>query len=276
MAAISTWSTTAASNNQAAPDGAPEGWLPATVNAWARETMASVRTWYEDSEWVDFGHTLTFIGGTQFSTASGDGDTTAIYHVNRRIKAETTAGTIYGRVTASSHSTVTTVTAAWDSGALDSGLSAASVGAVSADNLSIDAAAVDRLAAVAGIASGTLQLFQQTAAPTGWTKQVTHNDKALRLVTGSVSTGGASAFTAVFGSGKSTANHTLSTSQIPAHTHTSPWVTGGPVEDGGGSAASIPQAGTGPASGSAGGGGGHSHTLTMDLQYVDLIIASKD
>ena len=33
------------------------------------------------------------------------------------------------------------------------------------------------------IPSGTSMLFQQTAAPTGWTKQTTHNDKAIRLQT---------------------------------------------------------------------------------------------
>jgi hypothetical protein len=32
------------------------------------------------------------------------------------------------------------------------------------------------------LTAGTLMLFQQTAAPTGWTKQTTHNDKALRVV----------------------------------------------------------------------------------------------
>ena len=35
-------------------------------------------------------------------------------------------------------------------------------------------------------ASGTTMLFQQSTAPTGWTKQTTHNDKALRVVTGTV------------------------------------------------------------------------------------------
>jgi hypothetical protein len=37
-------------------------------------------------------------------------------------------------------------------------------------------------------------LFQQTAAPTGWTKDTTHNDKALRLTSGTVGTGGSVAF----------------------------------------------------------------------------------
>ncbi len=43
----------------------------------------------------------------------------------------------------------------------------------------------------------TISLFQQTTAPSGWTKGATHNDKALRVVTGSVSTGGSTAFSSV-------------------------------------------------------------------------------
>ena len=41
---------------------------------------------------------------------------------------------------------------------------------------------------------GTQMLFQQTAAPVGWTKQTTHNDKALRVVSGTASSGGSVAF----------------------------------------------------------------------------------
>jgi hypothetical protein len=37
-------------------------------------------------------------------------------------------------------------------------------------------------AASSAFTTGTLMLFQQTAAPTGWTKHTTHNDKALRVV----------------------------------------------------------------------------------------------
>ena len=43
-------------------------------------------------------------------------------------------------------------------------------------------------------ASGTKMLFQQSTAPTGWTKQTTHNDKTLRVVTGTASSGGSNAF----------------------------------------------------------------------------------
>ena len=39
-------------------------------------------------------------------------------------------------------------------------------------------------AASSAFPAGTLMLFQQTAAPTGWTKQTTHDNKALRVVSG--------------------------------------------------------------------------------------------
>ena len=48
-------------------------------------------------------------------------------------------------------------------------------------------------------ASGTAMLFQQTSAPTGWTKSTTHNDKALRVVSGTASSGGTSAFSTAMG-----------------------------------------------------------------------------
>jgi microcystin-dependent protein len=141
-------------------------------------------------------------------------------------------------------------------------------------------------------------LFQSTAAPTGWTKDTTHNNKALRIVSGSVGTGGSLTFTSVFGSSISTNAHTLTSSDIPAHTHAagtlaaaahthtesafSPNATGYalpagstegfvPTQTASGGGGSL----TGT-TGSTGSGGGHSHTMSMDLQYVDFIIATKD
>jgi hypothetical protein len=48
--------------------------------------------------------------------------------------------------------------------------------------------------------SGTAMLFIQTSAPTGWTKSVTHDNKALRIVSGAASSGGSVAFTTAFAS----------------------------------------------------------------------------
>jgi hypothetical protein len=50
------------------------------------------------------------------------------------------------------------------------------------------------------IPSGTKMLFQQTTAPTGWTKDTTHDNKALRVVSGTAGSGGSVAFTTAFAS----------------------------------------------------------------------------
>lgn len=60
---------------------------------------------------------------------------------------------------------------------------------------------------------GTAMLFRQTTPPTGWTKGTDLDDYALRLVTGTASTGGSSAFTSVFTS------RTITTAMLPSHTH---------------------------------------------------------
>lgn len=88
---------------------------------------------------------------------------------------------------------------------------------------------------MSSIDSGTVMLFVQTAAPTGWTKSTTHNDKTLRIVSGTASNGGSVAFSTLFGR-TATDAHTLTTTQIPAHTHTGPshthTVTGTAASDG--------------------------------------------
>jgi hypothetical protein len=55
-------------------------------------------------------------------------------------------------------------------------------------------------AAASGFPSGTVMLFAQTTAPTGWTKSTTHDNKALRVVSGTASSGGTVAFTTAFAS----------------------------------------------------------------------------
>lgn len=131
------------------------------------------------------------------------------------------------------------------------------------------------LGAAAAFPSGTKMLFQQTSAPTGWTKDTTHNNKALRIVSGTVGSGGATAFTSVFGSGKSTGSYTLQVADIPAHTHDVTAIPGGSQNYGEG-AGPLASAASAITSTSTGGGGGHSHTLSLDLQYVDVIVATKD
>lgn len=149
-------------------------------------------------------------------------------------------------------------------------------------------------AASSAFPAGTLMLFQQTSAPTGWTKQTTHDNKALRVVSGTAGSGGTTAFTSVFAnqtptintSGLSAGATTLSTAQMPSHVHSRLFKAGG--NPGGGSVPALTDQalGTATLNGNAtGGGGSHSHSvsgsatssaITLNVQYVDLIIASKD
>ena len=130
---------------------------------------------------------------------------------------------------------------------------------------------------VGGVEAGTVMLFHQTAAPTGWTKDTaaTLDNSALRVVTSTAWASGkqgATAFTTVFGAGKATGNHTLATSQIPSHTHPN---SGGTIDRLlSGSGTTIGK--NNSASGGTGGGGSHDHTLLLDLNYINMIIASKD
>lgn len=124
--------------------------------------------------------------------------------------------------------------------------------------------------------SGTLMLFQQTAAPTGWTKQVVHNDKGLRVVSGTASSGGTDAYSTCFSASKATESHVLTVAEIPAHTHLYYFsTTGGVGNNSSGSNSHTTNDSSDPTS-STGGDGGHTHDITLDLQYVDVIIASKD
>jgi hypothetical protein len=130
--------------------------------------------------------------------------------------------------------------------------------------------------------AGTTMLFAQTAAPTGWTKSTTHNNKALRVVSGAAGTGGTVAFTTAFSASRglsgSTDGHILTIAQIPAHDHLYSTIGGGAVI---GAATPAYATGASTTTSSTGGGTAHSHTLAagsvnLDVQYVDVIIAVKD
>ena len=127
-------------------------------------------------------------------------------------------------------------------------------------------------APAAAFPSGTRMSFNQTSAPTGWTKDTTAaiNDSILRLVTGSVSSGGSVAFSTWNSSG-TTGAYTLSTADIPAHTHTyNDFNTVGSGSGGTNRNVFV------DSTGSTGGGGSHSHSLSNNIKYYDFIIAAKD
>lgn len=229
-------------------------------------------------EWAEFTDSApVFIDATNFSVA---GDKTTTFQVNRRVRA-VGAATIYGLITVSVFTTVTTVTVVWDSGSLDSGLTGVAVGLISVTNQSVHYKAIDGLEADFSkkglndsFVAGTVMLFNQTAAPTGWTKLLVDNDKALRLTTGTVGVGGTVAFETAFAPGSgTTGSHTLTIPEIPSHSHSYLGVVaGGPTSGGGGFFGLIVETGV------TGGGGGHTHPITqnLDVQFVDVILASKD
>ena len=135
-------------------------------------------------------------------------------------------------------------------------------------------------AAPAPFAATTAMIFKQTAAPTGWTKVLTNDNSALRVVTGTAGTGGSVAFTTAFasqavaGTNGTSGATTLTTAQMPAHTHTvttATFTAGGSITQTGNSAAGSPYT-----TSSTGGSGSHSHPLTQGLKFYDFIIAAKD
>ena len=144
------------------------------------------------------------------------------------------------------------------------------------------------------IPSGSNMLFQQTTAPTGWTKVTTYNNYAVRIVSGSASTGGSVAFTTAFASqavsgtnsGGAVSATSLSTGQLASHAHTYTCVqlcgAGGFLAGGG----SYQQRTCYLTTYSTGCNASHNHGFTqptfsgtpinLAVQYVDHIIATKN
>ena len=151
----------------------------------------------------------------------------------------------------------------------------------------------------------TACVFYQASAPTGWTQVTTHNDKALRVVSGTGGgSGGTNSFLTTFPNaatvpisgtvpvtvtGLTVGATTLDINMIPAHAH--PDITGaigyfqpqasGP---GGGFPAITPSGNT---TGNAGNGGSHNHPISytsasgplstsidLRVQYIDTIICT--
>jgi hypothetical protein len=162
--------------------------------------------------------------------------------------------------------------------------------------------------------SGTKMLFNQTSAPTGWTKDTTNNNNsALRVVTGTVGTGGSADFTSALATpsvtgtvttsianttaGGTVGNHTLTTAQLASHNHGVYYHAGfhqsGSGIQGAGAGDNITNVAGGITT-STGSNSAHSHSFTgtahnhtatstlssatagINVKYVDVIIASKD
>lgn len=126
------------------------------------------------------------------------------------------------------------------------------------------------------IPSTTRMLFQQTSAPTGWTKETAHNDKVLRVVSGTADAGGANSFSTVMAQ-TVVGSTALTLAQIPPHTHTySVASNNGIIHDTNIQNTAAFNQNTSTNTGSAGSGDAHNHSITMNMAYVDIIIGVKD
>lgn len=159
--------------------------------------------------------------------------------------------------------------------------------------------------------AGTRMLFAQSSAPLGWTKDFSHNNKALRVVSGTAGSGGSVGFATAFAeravngtigstaAGGTVHHHSLSWHEMPAHSHEhvhlqamngfgvsgNHYVFGRYIATNG-DGRSLPAHYTGQ-SGSSWGhshgftGQSHNHNFTgtaidLAVAYVDIIIARKD
>lgn len=151
------------------------------------------------------------------------------------------------------------------------------------------------------VESGTTMLFYQASAPVGWTQVTSLNDYDLRLTSGvGGTTGGTTAYSTVFAnqtptittSGLSAGATTLSSSQMPSHSHTT-IASGNPYGTPAGcfqTASGIVsvsglEAVSGNSTNSQGGGGSHTHSIsgsasasaiTLNVRYANIILCSKN
>lgn len=145
------------------------------------------------------------------------------------------------------------------------------------------------------IPQSSVSIFFQASAPTGWSKSTSNNDTALRVVSGTGGgTGGSTAFSSIFPTSLrpvsvpgvpvtgTVGNYTLTTNDIPSHSHPLSNVT---LSPGGGDVGS----GSGwnrlyPATSTVGAGGAHNHPFSgsadftanfdMRITYMDVIVCS--
>lgn len=300
MSGVEDWDTTAANNATADSNiNWAENQNPSTVNNSARAEMAAVAAWLRTmAAYGTVGGTADAITLTTSQTPSAlgpalvgfiaTGTNTGAVTLNRDslgakpLRAVSGSALAAGEIITGRFYLAAYTTASsgqWilvNPGALHSYVTSSISTAIAA--LSSVYVAIGTLSAP----SGTKMLFQQTAAPTGWTKDTTHNNKALRLVTGTVSTGGSTAFTSVFTA------RTIAEANLPAHTHavTDPGHTHDVVAGGSnagstysdkdrstpGTAYTSTSATTGITIGNTGSG----TAMDFAVQYVDVVICTKD
>jgi hypothetical protein len=138
-----------------------------------------------------------------------------------------------------------------------------------------------RIVAIAGstnadpIPTGTVMLFYQNAAPSGWTISSSLNDYALKIVSSSGGvTSGSVLYSTLFGR-TATDSHTLTVAEIPSHTHpispAYPQFSGSVATGAGNNGVTT----GGSATQATGGGGGHTHDIDMRVLTASVILATK-
>lgn len=133
--------------------------------------------------------------------------------------------------------------------------------------------------------SGTVMLFRQAAAPTGWIGDAAAWNHAIRMVAAGSGggTGGSVAFTTAFANqavSGTVGGTALTEAQLPPHSHSISFSPGSSnnAEGGGGR---IPVVNTPTTTGSAGSGQTHNHSFTgtsinLAVQYANCIFATKN
>jgi hypothetical protein len=120
------------------------------------------------SQWTASGVTPTYISASSFTLV---GDQTSEFHVGRRLQFTIAAGTVYGTISVSAYTTLTTVTMIMDSGqALDSGLSVVNVSILRADRAALPNSAAARASIGVGPTTRTKGLIGNVNATTPLTK----------------------------------------------------------------------------------------------------------
>lgn len=297
MTNVSEWSTTAATNNTAPPDGWPENMLPGKVNDCGREVMAAVARWYQDqnASLTTAGTSTAYTLATNSSYASLTDTPVLGFRIHT---ANAGAATLNVDGLGAKPLRKNANLDDYALGELVSGQTVIAAYNVSTDDFEVVGPAIDNPVAVDIVPTGTAMLFVQTAAPTGWTKGATHDNKALRVVTGTASSGGSSSFTSVF------TTRTIAIANLPAHDHGAGTFAVGSHTHGAGSyevngaqegTNVAPTGGSGKqyatntnlsVSGTSGatvptfagtsGSTGSGTAMDFAVQYVDVIMATKD
>ncbi len=280
---VAFWSQTAATNATADSSvGWAEGQAPSTVNDSARAMMASTAKWRDD-----LAGALT-TGGTStaytLTTNQVFPNLTALSGQALRVKFDKTNGASATlNVDGLNAKAIVTVTG-----------TAVGAGKIKANNIydvvyangSSEFILVNGTGVEAAFASGTAIIFFQAAAPTGWTKSVANNDKAVHIISGTGGgTGGTTAFSSVF------AARTITQGMLPSYNLSVGSITftsAGNTAQAPFSGSAQTNMGTGGSTGfttagfnniTAGGSipsGGSGTTIDFAVQYIDCIVCTKD